>query len=462
MRHAALLCLSLTLSGGAYAAASSDSALNDEPVPLKLDEVPDRLPPLIEWGDTFLGAGNIDSGFRLPTGAVWQPNFMLWGNVRSGINHVDDELFTGSDELTEWVNRFDFFGQVSLSQTDRIVIGFRSFDEEGHFPGYQWQPDSDGRDEFSPEVSVAFLEVNLAEVFPGYGDGDASRELDMDLSIGRQPLFFQEGLLINDRVDAIAVSRNNLSFLPGASNTRASVVYAWDSINRANTFEVSDAKIWGLFTETDFPKSTVNLDIMMVESDDTGDAFYAGLSAIQRIGKLNTAFRILHSDPDRETPVATRGTLAMAEISWTPPYTYDNVYTNFFWSERRFSSAARDIGTGGPMGIVGILFAGAGLGSFPGPLGNSASEAYGMAVGYQKFFSNNRRQVIFEFGGRNNTDRTEFRQMALGVRFQQALGRHFVLRFDGYAARTRNFIDGFGNRENVTGFGARAEVLVKF
>ena len=437
----AAVCATQALSG----LAAGDSALNDKPVPLQIGEVPERVPPLLEVGDTFLGRGNIEAGFNLPTGAVWQPNLIVWGNIRSAVNYVDDEPVTGDDHLSEWVNRVDLFGQVSLSQTDRIVVGVRSFDENGEFFGRRFNPESDTVDA-DPEVSVAFLEVNLAELIPGTGNSKR-RGLDMDVSIGRQPLFFQESLLIDDRMDAFAISRNNLSFLPGASNTRAAVVYAWNDINRGNNIEDSDATLWGLFTETDFPKSTVNVDFVAVESDDTGDGLYFGLSAIQRIGKYNTAFRIAHSEPlDDATAETTEGTVVMGEISWTPHYTHNNVYASFFWAEDEFNSAARDFGTGGPMGAVGILFAGAGLGGYPAPLGNNAIESYGGALGYQMFFANNRRQLILELGARTDTDNSERTQTAVGTRYQQAIGNHFVFRVDGYVSKLESFDTGFGGR----------------
>src|ERR1700722_13415545 len=41
--------------------------------------VPRRPAPLIEVGDRFFGAGPLQHGFKLPTGAVWTPNFTVFG-----------------------------------------------------------------------------------------------------------------------------------------------------------------------------------------------------------------------------------------------------------------------------------------------------------------------------------------------------------------------------------------------
>jgi len=442
-----LFCVALI--GAVYASASwgaEDSALSDEAKPLQVDEVPERVRPILEIGDTFLGAGNIKSGFTLPTGAVWQPNFILWGTYRTAINSFDDGIVPGSERVTEWVNRLDLFGQLSLSQTERVVIGFRPIDKNGEFSGYRFNPNSDSVDSSNDDVNLLYFEGNLAEIFPHSGR-TKRRRLDIDFSIGRQPLQFQEATLINDIMDSIAFTRNNITLLPKATNTRVAVIYGWDKVNRGNNVEDPDAKLFGLFTETDFPRSTVNLDFVYVDSDITGDGFYAGLSAVQRFGKVNTAFRILHSEPTSgSTSETTRGTLAVAEISWTPAHTYNNVYTNFFWAIDAFNSASRDAATGGPLGLTGILYAATGLGAYPAPLGNNAIESVGGALGYQMFFANNRRQLILELGARTDTDGTQRNQAAIGVRYQQAIGNRYVLRFDGFLSEQENFGAGWGGR----------------
>lgn len=438
------MLLSLALSQNAFSAETS--ALSDEARPLQIEAVGTRVRPILEVGDTFLGAGNINTGIRLPTGAVWQPNLLVWGTFRTAVNAFDDEQITGDDEFSEWANRLDLFAQVSLSQTDRIVVGLRPLDEDGEFAGYRFSPNGESIGVSDSAINMAFFESNLAEIFPGSGDS-ANRNWDMDLAVGRMPWLFQEGTLINDRMDSVALSRNNLLFLPGATNTRVSLIYGWNDVNRSDNLEDDDAKMYGVFTETDFPKSTVNFDVVQVKSDRTGDAIYAGLSAAQRIGKYNTAFRVVHSEPQgRDTFQSTGGTLAVAEVSWTPPYSHDNVYTNFFWAHDEFSSASRDAATGGPLALVGILYAATGLGAFPAALGNDAVESFGGAVGYQMFFSESRSQLILEFGARTDTDSSDRRQFAIGARYQKALGRRYVLRFDAYAADRERFDTGWGTR----------------
>ena len=213
---ASRLSLCVALIGIAHASASrgaEDSALSDEAKPLQVDEVPDRVRPILEIGDTFLGAGSIKSGFTLPTGAVWQPSFILWGNYRTAVNSFDDGIVPGSERVTEWVNRLDLFGQLSLSQTERVVIGFRPFDKNGEFSGYRFNPNSDSVDASNDDVNLLYFEGNLAEIFPRFGR-TGRRGLDIDFSIGRQPLQFQEATLVVDTMDAVTFTRNNITLLP--------------------------------------------------------------------------------------------------------------------------------------------------------------------------------------------------------------------------------------------------------
>ena len=447
----------LILGMGALASPAivqaAGSALSTEPKPLQIDDVPDRVPPLLEIGDRFLGSGNISQGFEIPTGAVWQPSLVVWGEVRSGASYIDYEPATGDEEFSDWANRIDLFGQLTLSQADRVVVGVRSFNEDGEFFGKQFEPEEDNVDP-SFDISLAFIEVNIAELFPNLSGSGVNRPLDLDLSIGRQQIFFQEGTIVNDNMDSIALARNNLSLF-GNNNTRVAFVYAWNEVNRSNNVEDEDADFFGIFTETDFVKSTVNFDFATVNADDSGDGYWLGLSAVQRFGKINTAFRAVHSEPSGdETSLTSGGTLFVSEVSWTPVHTFDNVYVNLFYGLDEYQPASRDLATGGPLGIVGISFAAVGLGGYGAPLSNDAIESFGGALGYQMFFANNRRQLIVELGARDSYEGdVERQQVALAARYQHALGRRFIARLDGFVAE----------RENLdSGWGARTELLLRF
>src|SRR5271167_1938070 len=71
----------------------SSSRFSDKPAPLLDQKFFERPPPLIEWGDKFLGSGNLQKGINLPTGANWTPDFWIYGDFRSAVQTFD----AGSD-----------------------------------------------------------------------------------------------------------------------------------------------------------------------------------------------------------------------------------------------------------------------------------------------------------------------------------------------------------------------------
>ena len=432
------------------------SRLSDEKIPLQLEGFPKRPKPLLELGEPFLGTGTLAPGIQLPTGAVWQPSLLLFGNFRTAIQSID----SGPGRVTEWANRLDLFFNLQLSGSERLVVGFRALDEDGRFTSYFFenpdpQLDQEFRDEFDANIESLYFEGDFGEIFPNLDERDFG-STDLGFSVGRQPLFFQEGMLINDTLDGLGITRNTL--LPrNTSNFRATFLYAWDNIH-AGAVE-RNANLYALLTSTDLRKSTVDFDVAYLEANDNlGSLVSAGVSAVQRIGKTNASFRLLGSfATEEETALATDGFLFLSELSWVPHYTHDLFYVNSFWALDQFSSAARGPASGGPLGRAGINFAAVGLGSYGAPLSSVAADVAGVTIGYQKFFDHTRKQVIFELAGRVGTRAAVGDSYAATVRYQAAVRQHFVVVVDGF----------LGQREQLGGgddtlYGGRLELQVKF
>jgi len=340
----------------------------------------------------------------------------------------------------------------------------RPLNDDGKFTGWQFKPDGrdDGfRDEGNLRLTTLFFEGDFGEIFPRLDPRD-TRDLDIGFSVGRQQISFQDGLLIDDRLDSVGITRNNIrvSGWDWLVNLRVTGLFAWNEVHRDNNTEDPSANLFGLFTAWDTVfgnqfASTFELDVAVVDGDANrgGDLFVAGFGATQRIGLYNTTFRVLGSldfDSDSgDNDAADDGVLLFGEISRTPFGNHNLVYTNFFWGIDNYSSAARDPLAGGPLGRTGISFAARGIGTFPAPLGNRTDEAVGVAVGYQMFFDDNRRQVIVEVGGRHDR-RDRFDDAAAAtVIVQQAVGRRVLLQLDGFV----------GIRGDDETRGIRAEIL---
>ena len=451
----------LALAIGTVHAAGGNSRLSDEPLPfLADDQLPKRTAPILEIGDAFLGQGNIRPGFTLPTGAVWQPRFWVYGSVRSAYQVYDASEDT--EHVEEFFNRIDLFGNLQLTGSERILVGIRPLNDEGKFTGWQFEPDGESklRDETNFRVTTLFFEGDFGEIFPRLDPRD-SRDLDVGFSVGRQRISFQDGLLVNDTLDSVGVTRNNLRVMgwDWLVNLRITGLFAWNEVHRDNNLQDRSANLYGLFTAWDTVfgnhfASTFELDVAVVDGHDGGggDLVVAGFGATQRIGLFNTTFRVLGSQDfgsdGSDNDASDDGVLVFTEISKTPFGTDNLLYTNFFWGIDNYSSAARDPLAGGPLGRTGISFAARGIGTFPAPLGNRTDEAVGLAIGYQMFFDNNHRQVIVELGGRHERRDRFDDAAAVSVVVQQAVGRRIILQLDGFAA-IRGSDDSHGIRTEI-------------
>lgn len=448
---------------------------SDQPAPLQLEGFPERPPLLLELGDKFLGKGNIQRGFTMPGGAVWSPNFWVYGTSRSAVQTFDPgSRKPASTRTTEWANRLDIFANLQLAATERILVGFRPVDQNAtpqRFSGYQFEPVGGAANNrrgfieaFSATPRTFFFEGEFGEMFPKLDKAD-KYSLDYGIAVGRQPLTLQDGLLVNDdSIDMVSITRNSLN-IPGGSTMKISPYFAWDQIERGDNRRDKSAGLFGINATADFPVSTVDADVLYVTSakqgtaSTGGDGFYAGLGSSQRLGKLNTVFRVNTSvATEGETRGVKNGTLLFAETSYTPWYGQDLVYLNGFWGINEFTSAARSPTAGGPLGRVGILNAAVGLGRYGAPLSNFADNAAGGAIGYQMFFGQLRRkQLTLEIGGRAPTRTTTLlRQEAaegIGARYQQAFGQRVVVVLDVF---------GVTRETAFASYGGRLEFLVKF
>ena len=466
------------------------SLISDESSPILDDSVVPTRPRRLEFGSGFLESGPLKPGYELPGGAILQPSLLIFGTFRTALQTFKNPLGPGAGSrgqvaFTEWATRLDIFANLQLSATERILFGVQPLHDRDLPPtytGYNFRPKRDARgdvgyqEEFDPELTTLFFEGDLGEMLANFDPLDFGH-LDIGISLGRQPLFYQGGLLINDTVDAIGLIRNNLN-IRGGSHLQFAGLFGWNEINRADNVEVDDnLYLYGFFTQMDLPFSTVNIDfVYTADNVDDNDGFHWGLSSIQRFGHYNTAFHLLgsHAVGDERRPVPGRpvaavddGFLFWNEVSWVLPWSEDNVYFNTFWGINNFSSAARGPDVGGPLGRHGLLFASQGLGRYTPGLSNQVGDAYGAAIGYQKFLNHSvRRQILFELGFRDNTGSVrnggiEPRAVALLSRFQQALGQRTVFQLDAFGGLI-DTDDAPGLDDTETSYGLRSEIRVAF
>jgi len=471
-----IICLGLGCLLNPLLAASPESALSDEVVRLPEPFQPGdcdkpqaeneaysntpianpcslvRTGPPLELGPDLLGLGKLHPGFELPTGAVWQPALYVFGGVRTALNVIESE--DGAD-LTEVAVRADIAFNLQLTATERLVIGFTPLHDENNFTNYQFQPSGQRgfQDEFNADIQQLWFEGDFGELFPKLqrrnDDERLENNLDYGFSIGRQPLSFQDGLLINDTIDAIGIVRNNLQLFDAAPSTRLTFLFGWNDVNRNDNLQDNDANLYGLFGETDTRRSTIEFDLVYIDSEIEagGDGLYAGYGSTQRFGFWNTTFRVNGSLAlDQESAAVDDGVLLFAEISRAPLGTHNVVYFNGFAAIGDYTSASRGETVGGPLGRTGILFAAPGLGRFIAPLSNNGQQAVGGAIGHQWFFDHEKQNLIVELGARQDFSGEDSFAGGLGVRYQRTFGRRWLFQTDMFLTEGDNRGGDFGLR----------------
>ena len=436
--------------------------LKDEVVKFKsVGDIPFRPALFLELGDPFLDTGQLDAGFEVPIlGAIWQPRLWSYLINRTAVQTFDNGA-PGRLRDTEIANRMDLYANLQLTGTEKILLGLRPFDNNlpSRFTRYTFDgSNEDFNNELNLDIETLFFEGDIGSLLPKL-DRAGIKPIDFGFTVGRQPFTFQEGIILNDTVDAVGFVRNNLVF-PNTSNLRISGLWAWDRLDRNDRNRGTDPNMYGLFVFADTHVSSYNLDMIYVDDNATnGDAFYIGASAIQRIralGGISSAFRINNSialDEEIGGNVIGDGSLLSAEFSTIVPGSDDIAYFNPFISIGNFTQAGREQILGGPLASLGILFASPNLSTYGAEVSPFTDDVVGFATGYQAFWDDHRRNLILEIAGRHDYDGQGFDQLGLGFQLQQAIGQHIQAQLEGFYTF---------NGERDDGVGARAELFIVY
>ena len=459
--HEPLVKISELLTGakhdGTVFTDPDDSSTSE--IPIGIQPLMERPPLIIEYPDKFLGPGKISEGFELPSGAVWRPTLWVFGSERFGVSYRDDQAGPGQNgtNFGSVVNRLNLFGQLNLTGTEHVVIQVRPTDEEEgrplltgrEFSSAFWKKFRNGTgSEFrslsgwNGDINSLYFEGQVNEIFP-----DLDPYLDLGFSVGRQPMSFQRGLMLNeDMIDAVSVTRNTL-YGNGNLNLRVTGVFAWNRLTRISPVANTNAKLYGIFTESDFKFNTLNVDVGFVDDPDRGnrDVLVAAISSTQRFvgyeNTYNTRFHFLASFPTEGEGTRTRfmgspgnvtgqGELFFSQISVTPHRSEDLIYWNTFVVIDQFTSLARGP-QAGPLGDNGLLFAAAGLGLYGPPLATVTNSSVGTAIGYQMFLDTKNQQIIYEVGAREGKGDDNL-EIGGAIQYQRAIRQNWIWLITGF------------------------------
>ncbi len=148
----------------------------------------------------------------------------------------------------------------------------------------------------------------------------------------------------------------------------------------------------------------------------------------------------------------TNGVLGSTEFSFSPHGTDDTVYLNPFLSLGTFTQAGQEpVDGGSPLGALGILFAGPNIGSLGSEIDSRANDVAGAAIGYQKFWNDNRTNLAVELAGRYDLGSEDeiqegVNQAAIGFQAQQKILQQAFVQLEGYVAVQEDLDEAYGGR----------------
>ncbi len=411
-------------------------------------EIPERKSLFGE--DRFLSPGPIDPGFKMKSGARWRPSLLLFGSARTAVQSYEA---AGGERTTEWANRVDLFANLSLTSTERFLIGIRPLDDEGEFTGVR---NGDFVNGFDAEPSTFFFEGYLDELFPNLDPHDR-RNLDYGISIGRQPIRLQDGILVDDTIDSIGLTKHNL-FRMNSSASRISTFVGFNELHRNDNTRDSSARFLALSGTFDYPGATFEIDGVYVSGDRHrgGDAAYFGIGHLAQLGYWHSTARANASFAmnSQNRHAVADGWLLTHQLSRVMPYSDDVLTLSTFFEIDNYTSAARGPAMGGPLGSFSLLQRAFGIGTYGPPIETDSGDQIGLGVSYQHYLDEaQHRQILVAVGGSGSTDNGDDPTGALALQYQQALSENLIWSIGGFGSLTT---------EGDKGFGARTELTRKF
>ncbi len=434
--------------------------------------------PPIEWGYPLYQAGDIGAGINLfgeknPA----RPQLLVFGDLRFGTAYNDN----GAVDTAQMAARLNLNIDFRLTATERFHVFLRPLDrvEKGRvtrveFGGNQRDLFGDHEILLDAEPEAAFFEGDLGQIAAGITDQYNLH--DIPIALGLMPLFFQNGIWMEDAIMGGAIT------IPAMNSARFDItnmdITFFGGFDRVTTkavlepngvFDDQDAQLYGtaIFIEA----GEAYIEAGYGYTDDTrasprlGDFSYHNLTAAitkRWFGKVSNSLRVIlnfDQDPGPGFNKTADGWLVLVENSWITSLPSTLIpYANFFVGFNKPQSLARDFGAAGVLKNTGINFETDGLTGFP-KLDDTANDTVGGALGIEYLFDLH-QQVVFEVAGLTplGSDNLPGRvakgdQIAVGARYQLPLSKSWIFRADAI----------YGSREEDEDLaGVRAELRLKF
>ncbi|MGI9429101.1 MAG: hypothetical protein ACR2NM_10615 [Bythopirellula sp.] len=418
--------------------------------------------PAIEWGLPFYLNGPIPrSGTQLGVTNLTQPKFYVYGDYRTALAYNQNV----ANEQTIWASRLNLDIDLWLTATERFHMFWGPLDERLEFMSLVYDNGeinkNDAWDGWDERTDTAYFEGDLGAILGGLGG--FYPKIDLPFAAGLIPLFFQNGIWIEDAFVGAAFSipaRNNPVL--DWSNYDTTLFVGFDEVTSNLAFQGDNqaANIIGFTTFIERRRGYIEIGYAYLEDTANLGRSYHNIAASytrRYLGLVSNSIRMI-VNTGQSGPSDNRtadGVLVLMENSFLTRNPYNVIpYANFFAGFGTPQSAAR---LQGPLKNTGINFESDLLTGYP-ILDDSANDTYGGAVGVDLLGRCFEQQLILEaaFLQTMNNDASRIApgdQYAVGVRYQRPLSHTLILRADAMAGWLENSND-------ITG--ARMELRRKF
>lgn len=394
--------------------------------------------PWVEWFRGMYQPGPIPESTGLfgatnPTA----PQFLLYGDYRSGIGYVDQ----GGHDKVIAAQRLNLDLDLKLTGTERIHAFIGPLDRGNNITRWEYEHgDVDFFEEFDSDFDTFFFEGDLGALWGGVRGKDSP--FDMPFAVGYIPLFFQNGIWVEDAMLGAAVTipaKNSATF--DWANFDVTFFVGWDELNSpAFPADDSAAQLYGVNWFLEAYGGYFEIGYAFLDDQlGTGRSYHnTGFAYTRRWqDRLSYSVRYLSNfGQDSAAGAQTAdGQLFLFESSLITRCPSRVVpYFNLFAGFDRPQSLARAGVAGGVLRNTGINFETDALTGFP-TLDATGNNTYGGAMGVEflgPFFDH---QVVVELAtvqtmGVNSTRIAPGDQYGVGVRYQVPLNNAWILRMD--------------------------------
>jgi hypothetical protein len=416
--------------------------------------------PLFELGQPQYVAGQLTEPNTL-FGELNPTQFAVqaFGDWRTAIAFNDN----AGDEVGQIATRLNIDIDFKITSTERIHTFIRPIDSGNQFSRCEFfgGNSEDKCDlEFDLNLETLFFEGDAGAIAQGFTG--RYYKGDYPFSVGLVPLFFQNGLWMNDAILGGAYAIPALNSEPlDISNMEFSFFAGFDDVENKGIVDQNgntadhNANVYGAagFIEVLEGYIEGGVGFIDVDSDKLGDQDLLSLgiawsSRYHDILSYSVRGFFSHQDNDGGQDLGN-GMALLLETSWMThkPYTL-LPYANFFVGRGRPQPLAN---ANGLLINTGINFETDALTGFP-RLDDTAADAYGGAIGLQYLF-NLDQQIVVEVAGQRaygGDSALNGDQYALGVRWQLPISKAWLIRADAmYAVQTNNVDDLAGIRFEV-------------